>query len=389
MDYQSLLSNRVLKVKPSGIRRFFDIATDMADVLSLSIGEPDFVTPARIREAGIAALRDGHTYYTANAGMPLLREEICNTLLRRFSLQYNANEEILVTIGGSEAIDNIIRALVNFGDEVLIPEPTFVCYAPMTTFAGGTPVPIKTFEKDKFRLTPEALKSAITNKTKLLILPYPSNPTGGIMEQADLEAIADVLRPTNILVLADEIYADLTYGLPHFSFARIPDMKERTIVVNGFSKAYAMTGWRLGYAAGPAEIMQHITKIHQFAIMSAPTISQLAAIVALKYCDDDIEHMKSEYDKRRKFIVEGLRTLGLSCFEPQGAFYVFPSIQTTGLSSEEFCERLLFSKQVAVIPGNAFGESGEGFIRISYASSIEKIECAIEKISEFLKELPK
>jgi len=387
MDYSALLSDRVLQVKPSGIRKFFDIAADMPDVLSLSIGEPDFVTPLRIREAGMQALHEGHTYYTANSGMPALREEICNMLERRFSLQYKADSEILVTIGGSEAIDNIIRALVNFGDEVLIPEPTFVCYAPMTTFTGGVPVPIKTCEKDKFRLTPEALKNAITAKTKLLILPYPSNPTGGIMEQADLEAIADVIRQTNIIVLADEIYADLTYGVKHFSFARVSGMKERTIVVNGFSKAYAMTGWRLGYAAGPAELISHITKIHQFAIMSAPTTSQFAAIEALKYCDNDIELMKAEYDKRRKFIIEGLNALGLACFEPQGAFYAFPSIRKTELSSEEFCEKLLYSKKVAVIPGNAFGESGEGFIRISYASSIEKITLALEKIAAFLKEL--
>lgn len=386
MSFEFNLSDIVRDIKPSGIRRFFDLVGEMDGAISLGIGEPDFVTPWHIRDAGIRSLEKGQTYYTANSGLKNLRNEICNYFERRFNLSYNENE-VLVTVGGSEAIDLCIRALVSEGDEVLIPEPCFVCYDPCVRLAHGIPVPIVTEEKDDFILTPEKLKEKITPKTKLLILPFPNNPTGAIMDKEQIEAIADVLKDTNIAVLSDEIYGELTYGKKHFSIANVPEMKDRTIIVGGFSKAYAMTGWRLGFAVGNNSVISAMTKVHQFAIMSAPTTSQYAAIEALKNGDADIEEMASQYDLRRRYLIDRLNKMGLKCFEAKGAFYVFPSIKITGLKSEDFCKQLLEKKKVAVIPGTAFGESGEGHIRISYAYSIETITKALDKIEEFLKEL--
>lgn len=388
IDYSTLLTEKVVNIKPSGIRRFFDIANEMDNVISLGVGEPDFKTPWAIRHAGITSLEKGYTWYTANAGLMELRVEITNYLKRRFHLEYNAKDEVMVTVGGSEAIDILIRACVNPGDEVLIPEPCFVCYSPITTLVGGVPVPIETKAENGFRLTAKALKEKITPKTKLLIFPFPNNPTGAVMRKEHLEEIAEVLRDTNVLVLSDEIYSELTYGSePHVSIASIPDMQERTIVVNGFSKAFAMTGWRLGYACGPAPIIKQMTKIHQFAIMSAPTTSQYAAVEAMRNCDNEIEKMKDEYDMRRHLIVSELNRMGLTCFNPEGAFYVFPCIKSTGLSSEEFCEKLLYAQHVAVVPGNAFGDSGEGFVRISYSYSVEHIIEALKRIEAFIKSL--
>ncbi len=383
---KDMITKRVAEIPPSGIRKFFDIAAQMDDVISLGVGEPDFVTPSHIRDAGIVSLKKGRTYYTANAGIAELRKEISTYLKRRFNLEYDGLSEILVTVGGSEAIDLMIRSIIGPGDEVLIPEPCFVCYSPCVTLAGGTPVPIVTKAEDEFRLTPQQIKEKLTAKTKLLILPFPNNPTGAIMEREHLEAIAEVIKESNIMVLSDEIYAELTYGQKHISITQIEGMRERTVIVNGFSKAYAMTGWRLGFACGNADIIKAMTKVHQFAIMSTPTTSQYAAIEALKNGDNDIERMRQQYDYRRKFIVDGFRSMGLDCFEPKGAFYVFPSIQKTGLSSNEFAEKLLRSKKVAVIPGSAFGASGEGFIRCSYAYSIENIRTALGRISEFVSE---
>ncbi|MGE4283471.1 MAG: aminotransferase class I/II-fold pyridoxal phosphate-dependent enzyme [Clostridia bacterium] len=387
MKFEEMLSSAVKDVQPSGIRKFFDILTEIEDAISLGVGEPDFVTPWSIREAGIYSLEKGQTYYTSNWGLIELRREISAYLSRRFHINYDSKDEIVVTVGGSEAIDLAVRALISSGDEVLIPEPSFVCYKPCTILAGGTPVPIVTKAENQFKLMPEDLKEKITSKTKLLVLPYPNNPTGGIMKKEDLEAIADVIRDTNIIVLSDEIYSELNYEGSHISFASLPGMQERTIVVNGFSKAYAMTGWRLGYAAGNSTIIGAMTKIHQYAIMSAPTTSQYAAIEALKNCDDDIEHMKKEYNYRRRIIVDGFRKIGLDCFEPLGAFYVFPSIKKTGLTSDEFCEKLLYEEKVAVIPGTAFGDSGEGFVRCSYAYSIENINEALRRIERFVSKL--
>ena len=386
IDLDKLVNTTVDGLPPSGIRKFFDIAAEMKDAISLGVGEPDFNTPWQIREAGINSLKKGQTFYTANSGLMELRREICNYMQRKYNVSYNARNEVLVTVGGSEAIDAMIRCVVNPGDEVLIPEPSFVCYSPLTVMAGGVPVPIVTKEEDNFRLLPEQLKEKITDKTKLLILPYPNNPTGGVMSKKDLENIAEVLRDTNILVLSDEIYAELRYGEEkHTPFSAIEGMKERTVVVNGFSKAFAMTGWRLGYAVGPQRIIGLMTKVHQFGIMSSPTTSQYAAIEALKSCDDDVEKMVNEYNNRRRFIVDGFRNMGLSCFEPLGAFYVFPCIKSTGMSSLEFCETLLKEEKVAVVPGDAFGACGEGFIRVSYAYSIEKIKEALVKIERFVK----
>lgn len=387
INYDKILSEKVKTIKPSGIRKFFDLAAEMQGVISLGVGEPDFKTPWNVREAGINSLQDGKTRYTANAGLIQLREEICNYLDRRFLLKYNPQNEVLVTVGGSEAIDICIRALVNPDDEVLIPEPCFVAYSPIAALTGGKPVPIETKAEDNFRLTAQALKAAITEKTKLLIFPFPNNPTGAVMRREHLEEIADVLKGTDIIVLSDEIYAELTYSGDHVSIASIGDMAERTVVVNGFSKAYSMTGWRLGYAAGPAPIIKQMTKIHQFAIMSSPTTSQYAAIEALKSCDGAIKKMRDEYNMRRRLMIDSLNNMGLTCFEPEGAFYVFPSIKSTGLSSEEFCERLLMEKKVAVVPGGAFGESGEGFVRISYSYSINHLIEALGKIEEFVKSL--
>lgn len=387
MDYSKILSQKVQEIKPSGIRKFFSIAAEMDDVISLSVGEPDFKTPWSIRQKGIRSLEKGKTFYTANAGLEKLRVEICNYLKRRFDLTYDPKSETVITVGGSEGIDACIRALVDPGDEVLIPEPCFVSYLPITQMVEGVPVSIPTKIENDFRLTAEELRAKITDKTKLLILPYPNNPTGGVMRRKDLEAIAEVLRGTDIMVLSDEIYAELTYGEKHVSIANLPGMWERTVVINGFSKAYAMTGWRLGYACGPAPIIKQMTKIHQFAIMCAPTTSQYAAIEAVTNCDSDIEEMAREYDMRRRFIVDGFRNLGFECFEPFGTFYIFPSIKQTGLSSEEFCERLLYSKKVAVVPGTAFGDCGEGHIRVSYSYSLDHITEALHRIEEFLKEI--
>ena len=376
IDYSSLLSGKVQEIKPSGIRKFSELAAEMGNVISLGVGEPDFQTPWVIRQAGIESLERGRTHYSPNAGFRELKQEIDRYLERRMGLSYS-EEETMVTIGGSEA-----------GDEVLIPEPCYVSYDPIARLTGAKVVSIPTRFEDDFRLTAEALKAAITPKSKLLIFPYPNNPTGGIMEREDLEAITEVLRDTNILVLSDEIYAELTYGgKKHVSIASIDGMRERTIVVNGFSKTYAMTGWRLGYAVGPAPLIREMIKIHQFAIMCAPTTSQLAAVEALRSCDEEIEAMRDEYDMRGKYLVGELNRIGLECFQPQGAFYVFPSIRRTGLSSEEFCERLLREERVAVIPGSAFGGWGEGHIRISYCYSLQHLKIAVRKIEKFLKKL--
>ncbi len=388
MDYNKILNPEVVNIQPSGIRKFFDLAETMQDVISLGVGEPDFPTPWQIRKAGILSLEESKTRYTSNSGLQSLRETIASYLKRKYDLQYEPLSEILVTVGGSEAIDGCIRAVVCPGDEVIIPQPSYVCYEPITRLAGGVPVIIETKEEDQFKLTPEALKAAITPKTKLLILPYPCNPTGAIMEREDLEKIAEVLRGTDILVLSDEIYAELTFGgKRHVSIASIPGMRERTLVVNGFSKAFSMTGWRLGYACGPKEILTQVTKIHQFAIMCAPTTSQYAAVAAMTVCDDAVEEMAEEYDARRRLIVDGFNKLGLTCRDPKGAFYAFPSIQKTGLTSEEFCQQLLEKKHVAVVPGPAFGQGGEGFIRASYCYSTAHIKEALRRIGEFLEEL--
>lgn len=386
MNYDELLAPAAKAMRPSGIRKFFDLAADMPHCISLGVGEPDFKTPWSVRDAGIRSLELGRTKYTANSGLKELRGEICNYLQRRFDLHYK-EENILVTVGGSEAIDLTIRAVVQPGDEVIIPEPCFVCYEPITQLTGGVPVHIATRAEDQFRLTADQLRAAITPRTKLLIFPYPNNPTGAVMSAAEMEEIAAVLRETNVLVLSDEIYSELTYGLDrHVSIASLPGMAERTIVVNGFSKSYAMTGWRLGYAAGPAPLVKVMTKIHQSCIMSAPTTSQYAAITALRQCDDQIEMMRDEYNRRRRYVVKALNDMSLTCFEPRGAFYVFPSIQISGLTSSEFCEQLLREKEVAIIPGSAFGASGEGYARISYAYSVDHLQTAMKRIREFLTE---
>ncbi len=386
MNYDELLAPAAKAMRPSGIRKFFDLAADMPHCISLGVGEPDFKTPWSVRDAGIRSLELGRTKYTANSGLKELRGEICKYLQRRFDLHYK-EENILVTVGGSEAIDLTIRAVVQPGDEVIIPEPCFVCYEPITQLTGGVPVHIATRAEDQFRLTADQLRAAITPRTKLLIFPYPNNPTGAVMSAAEMEEIAAVLRETNVLVLSDEIYSELTYGLDrHVSIASLPGMAERTIVVNGFSKSYAMTGWRLGYAAGPAPLVKVMTKIHQSCIMSAPTTSQYAAITALRQCDDQIEMMRDEYNRRRRYVVKALNEMGLTCFEPRGAFYVFPSIQISGLTSSEFCEQLLREKEVAIIPGSAFGASGEGYARISYAYSVDHLQTAMKRIREFLTE---
>ena len=386
MNYDELLAPAAKAMRPSGIRKFFDLAADMPHCISLGVGEPDFKTPWSVRDAGIRSLELGRTKYTANSGLKELRGEICNYLQRRFDLHYK-EENILVTVGGSEAIDLTIRAVVQPGDEVIIPEPCFVCYEPITQLTGGVPVHIATRAEDQFRLTADQLRAAITPRTKLLIFPYPNNPTGAVMSAAEMEEIAAVLRETNVLVLSDEIYSELTYGLDrHVSIASLPGTAERTIVVNGFSKSYAMTGWRLGYAAGPAPLVKVMTKIHQSCIMSAPTTSQYAAITALRQCDDQIEMMRDEYNRRRRYVVKALNEMGLTCFEPRGAFYVFPSIQISGLTSSEFCEQLLREKEVAIIPGSAFGASGEGYARISYAYSVDHLQTAMKRIREFLTE---
>ncbi len=388
IDYEKILSRTVQDIKPSGIRKYFDIAESMEGVISLGVGEPDFPTPWEIRKAGILSLESGKTRYTSNRGLDRLRREICSYMERKYDLSYHHDTEVLVSVGGSEAIDACIRAVTEAGDEIIIPQPSYVCYEPMVTLAGGTPVIIETTAEHDFKLTPEALRAAITPRTKALIMPYPCNPTGGIMEKADLEAVAAVLRDTNILVISDEIYAELTFGdAPHVSIASIDGMHERTVVVNGFSKTFSMTGWRLGFACGPEPVMRQIVKIHQFAIMCAPTMSQYAAIEALKNGDAAVNAMREEYDMRRRLIVSGFNKIGLSCREPKGAFYAFPCIRSTGLSSDEFCEQLLYAEKVAVVPGTAFGQGGEGFVRASYCYSTEHILEALARIERFLKNL--
>lgn len=388
IDYNKYLNKNIKTIKPSGIRKFFDIANEMQDVISLSIGEPDFQTPWHIRDEGIKSLEMGKTWYSPNRGFMELRNEIAKYYKRKFNVEYDGKTQTLVTVGGSEAIDLAFRSLIENGDEVIIPEPSFVCYEPLAIMEGGTPVIIKTKSEDNFRLKASDLEAAITDKTKLLVLPFPNNPTGAILERQDLEEIAEVVKKHDIIVLSDEIYSELTYGEnSHVSIASIDGMYERTIVINGFSKSYAMTGWRLGYALGPAPLIAQMTKLHQYGIMSAPTTAQYAAIEALKNGDRDINRMRDEYDMRRRYVVDGFNAMGLTCFEPLGAFYVFPCIKSTGLSSEEFCTRLVMDKHVAVIPGTAFGECGEGFVRVSYSYSLKHLKIALERIREFLEEL--
>ena len=387
MDYNKILSDKIKNIKPSGIRKFFDIAAQTEGVISLGVGEPDFPTPWSVRKVAIDTIERKRTVYTANPGLIELRKTICNRLDKKMGLKYDT-DEVIVTVGGSEAIDLAIRAIIDPGDEVLVVEPSFVCYAPITELSGGVVVPLETSADTDFKLTAETLRSKITDKTKMLILPYPNNPTGGIMTKEELLPIAEVLRDTNIVVLSDEIYSELTYGgETHTSIAQLDGMKERTIIVNGFSKAYAMTGWRLGYVTGPKPIIEQMLKLHQYAIMSSPTISQYAGIEAIKNGDDEIAKMVKEYDARRRLIVKEFNRMGLTCFEPKGAFYVFPCIKSTGLSSEEFCARLVEEYKVAIVPGNAFGSSGEGYVRVSYAYSINHILEALKRIEAFLKSL--
>ncbi len=386
MDYENILSARVKEVKPSGIRKFFDLLEEMEDSISLGVGEPDFITPWHIRDAGIYSLEKGFTKYTSNAGLAALRGEISAYLERRFDLRYDSKSQILVTVGGSEAIDITMRALLNPGDEVIIPVPSFVCYGPLASMTGATPVFVETKSEDGFKLTPELLRANLTERTKIVVLPYPCNPTGGIMEQADYEAIVEILRGTEVMLLSDEIYAELTYGQHHFSPANLSELYERTVVVNGFSKSHAMTGWRLGYVCGPEPIIKQMLKLHQFGIMSAPTTSQYAAIEAMRNGDEDIEKMRDEYDGRRRYLVEGFRQLGLPCEEPKGAFYVFPDIRGTGLTSDEFCEQFLTAERVAVIPGSAFGQGGEGFVRACYSASMQDLGEALARLKHFLKQ---
>jgi len=387
MDYSKILNRRIQEIPPSGIRKYFDLLNSMEGGISLGIGEPDFITPMHIRKAGIESLEKGYTKYTPNAGLADLREAISEYMKRRFDLDYAPVEQILVTVGGSEGLDLAMRCILEAEDEVIIPTPSFVCYGPLAAMTHGVPVLVETKAENEFRLTADELRAAITPKTKAVVLPYPNNPTGGIMEREHLEELAEVLRGTDIMVISDEIYAELTYGQKHFSMANIPDMYERTIVVNGFSKAYSMTGWRMGFLCAPKEIIGAVTKLHQYGIMSAPTTSQYAAIEAMKNGDGDIAEMKAEYDKRRRFLVDGFRKLGLECFEPKGAFYTFPCIKSTGLSSEEFCERLIREQKVAVIPGTAFGPGGEGFVRACYAASMENLDEALKRIERFLNSL--
>ena len=378
------LSKTITEIKPSGIRKFFDIASERKDTISLGVGEPDFDTPWHIRDEGIYSLEKGKTFYTSNSGLLELREEINNYLTRRCNVSYDPKSEIIITVGGSEAIDIGLRAMLDPGDEVLIPQPSYVSYEPCTILAGGVPVIIELKNENEFRLTEEELLAAITDKTKILILPFPNNPTGAIMEREDLEKIAKICIEKDIFVMSDEIYSELTYGREHVSIASLPGMKERTILINGFSKAYAMTGWRLGYACGPKEIIQQMTKIHQFAIMCAPTTSQYAAVEAIKNGDEDVAMMRESYNQRRNFLMNAFKEMGLPCFEPFGAFYVFPCIKEFGMTSEEFAFALLDAENLAVVPGTAFGDSGEGFLRISYAYSLEKLKTAMGRIEHFI-----
>ena len=387
LDYDRILPRSVVDMPSSGIRKFFDILDSMTDVTALTVGQPDFVTPWKIREAGIESLESGKTYYTSNAGTLELRKEISNYMNRRFDLHYDPAKEVVVTVGGSEAIDVAMRTLLQPGDEVIIPTPCFVCYEPLCKMTGAVPVIVETRNEDKFKLTPELLESAITEKTKMLVLAYPNNPTGAIMDAEDLEKIAKILREKQIIVLSDEIYAELTYGRRHVSIASLPEMWERTVVVSGFSKAYAMTGWRLGYICAPAPLARQMLKIHQYAIMCAPTTAQLAAITALRDCDEDVAAMTAEYDRRRRLIYNGLHDIGIESFEPEGAFYIYPNIGKFGLTSEAFCEKLLYEHKCAIVPGIAFGAAGEGFARISYAYSVKHINQALERMEAFIKTL--
>ncbi len=388
LNYDNILNDTITEIQPSGIRKFFDIAASMDDVISLGVGEPDFETPWKIRNAAIKSLERGKTGYSSNRGLAELRSEISKYLIRKYGLEYNPDKEILVTVGGSEAIDAAIRSVVNPGDEVIVPQPSYVCYVPMIRMAGGIPVITENKEENDFKLKADELREKITDKTKAIILPYPSNPTGAIMEKRDFEEIEEVIKDTEIILISDEIYAELTFnGKHHVSPACVGNLKERTVVVNGFSKAFSMTGWRLGYTCGPEPVISQITKLHQFAIMCAPTTSQYAAITALRDCDTDVEHMMEEYNTRRKIMVKGFNDIGLECREPEGAFYAFPSIKSTGLSSGEFCEKLLESQRVALVPGTAFGESGEGYVRASYCYGTDHIKEAIRRTGVFLKEL--
>lgn len=387
INYDEVLSDTIKEIKPSGIRKFFDLASTVDNVISLGVGEPDFQTPWSVRKTAIDTLEKKRIVYSANSGLAELRAEISKYIEKKINVRYDPEHEIIVTVGGSEAIDISIRALLNPGDEVLIVEPCFVCYAPIVELTGGVPVTINTRIEDNFKLTADLLREKITDKTKLLILPFPNNPTGAIMTREDLESIAEVLRDTNIMILSDEIYSELTYGRKHCSITEIDGMKERTILINGFSKAFAMTGWRLGYLAAPAPIVKQILKIHQYVIMCSPTISQYAAIEALQHCDREVKNMVAEYNIRRRLLVESFNKMGLTCFNPEGAFYVFPCIKSTGLNSEEFCEQLLENQKVAVVPGNAFGQSGEGFIRVSYAYSLKHLMEALKRIQAFIDNL--
>lgn len=390
MDFKNALNSKIRDVKPSGIRRFFDIVEEVEGVISLGIGEPDFITPEPIRRAGIDSLAVGKTKYTSNLGLTKLRNEIAAYYKRRFNVDYDGAKNILVTVGGSEALDLCFRVLLEPGDEVLVSEPSYVCYSPLTSISDGVYIPIVTREEDGFRITPEALEKVVTPKSKLLVLTYPNNPTGGIMERNDLEAIAEVIKDTDIIVLSDEIYGEFTYGgKHHVSMAEIPSMKERTVIINGFSKAYAMTGWRLGYAIGPEPLIAAITKMHQHAIMSAPTTAQYAAITALRECDRHVDEMRRIYDSRRRLVVDGFNRIGLHTFEPEGAFYCFPCIKSTGLSSDKFCERLLRDQNIAVIPGTAFGDCGEGYVRVSYCYSTEHLTEALRRIEIFVNKVKK
>lgn len=388
LDYSSLISDKASVVKPSGIRKFFDIVNTMEGAISLGVGEPDFQTPWQIRRAGIASVERGKTFYTSNWGLAELRHEISVYAKKNYNIDYDEKDEIIVTVGGSEAIDAALRSFVSNGDEVLIPEPSFVCYTPLAIMAGGKPVPLKTAMDQGFKLTAETLRAAITPRTKVLIMPYPNNPTGAIMTREELEEIAAVLRGTNIVVISDEIYCELTYGgRKHVCFAELPGMRERTIVINGFSKSFAMTGWRLGWAMAPREMIKPVVKLHQYGIMSAPTVSQFAGIEAMRTGMDDVVYMRNEYDLRRRYLYSALTEMGMECFEPEGAFYIFPKITKYYEDDEEFCERLLQSKKVAVVPGSAFGESGRGHVRISYSYSMQHLRTALERIQEFLTEL--
>lgn len=382
-----MIAKKVTELKPSGIRKFFDIVSEMDDAISLGVGEPDFDTPWHIRDEGIYSLEKGRTFYTSNAGLKELRNEISKYVENSQGVKYDPVNEVLITVGGSEAIDLACRALLNPGDEVIVPEPSYVSYVPCAVMAGGTPVIINLKEENEFRLQPDELENAITGKTKILVLPYPNNPTGAIMEENDLRRIADLIIDNDIYVISDEIYSELSYKEKHTSIVSLPGMKERTIYINGFSKAYAMTGWRLGYACAPKVICEQMTKLHQFCIMCAPTTSQYAAIEALRHGQRDVEEMREAYNERRRFLMNEFREMGLKCFEPYGAFYVFPSIKEFGMTSDEFCTRLLKEKQVAVVPGTAFGDCGEGFVRISYAYSIDNLKTALERIREFIEEL--